>query len=73
MATWEEELKQVEEDIELLDAELEANKEELLKNPALSRRRHFLLLRNKHIEKALVKLRERQASVKHNIEWDKRT
>lgn len=73
MATWEEELKQVEEDLELLNAELEANEEELQKHPELSRRKHFLHLRNRHIKKALVKLQERQASAKHNIEWDKRT
>lgn len=75
MATWEEELRQAVTEYNLLETEWEANEEEsaLLSLDRHPKRHKYLTLRNVYLMEAMTKLKERVKSVRHNLEWDKRT
>jgi hypothetical protein len=75
MSTHEEDLKAIVADIELLEAEVASNNEELYRIPfeGYTARRSYLHLRNIYVEERLSKLREKRTSKLEVIEWEKRT
>jgi hypothetical protein len=72
MKTWEEEEKAASEERSLLVAEIESNEEEFQGLPYRARA-HYLELRNAHLKKQLHILDERLKTIKHNVEWERRT
>lgn len=72
MKTWEEEEKAANEERSLLVAEIESNEEEFEGLPYRARA-HYLELRNEYLKKKLPLLDERLKTIKHNIEWERRT
>ena len=76
MATHEEDLKAINADIELLEAEIASNKEELelMDNPPLNpSRKAYLRLRNTYLGEKLPKLRKKRKDKLEVIDWEKRT
>lgn len=74
--TPERELKEVNSDIELLEAELESNVEELeriIPMEGTIKRERYLRLRNTRLEANLKELRTKKKSLADHIEWDRRT
>lgn len=76
--TPEKELKKVTSDIELLEAELYSNVEEIDRiNPSESddyiKRERYLRLRNTRLEEDLKELRTKKKSLIDHIEWERRT
>jgi hypothetical protein len=76
MATHEEELRKIVDNIELLEAEQESNTEEMQRIASLEgrdKRLTYLNKRNVHIENGLKELREKRKSKIEVIEWEHRT
>lgn len=76
MATHEEELRKIVDNIELLEAEQESNTEEMQRITPLEdhdKRLAYLWKRKVHIENGLKELREKRKSKIEVIEWDHRT
>jgi hypothetical protein len=76
MATHEEELRKIVDNIELLEAEQESNTEEMQRIVPLEgrdKRLTYLNKRNVHIENGLKELREKRKSKIEVIEWEHRT
>jgi hypothetical protein len=75
--TPEKELKQVTSDIELLEAEMYSNVEEIERINPLGdeyiKRERYLRLRNARLEEDLKELRTRKKSLIDHIEWERRT
>jgi hypothetical protein len=74
--TAQEELKKINSDIELLEAELNSNAEEITQiNPltGLVRREAYLRLRNTRLEENLKELRVKKKSLIDYIDWERRT
>jgi hypothetical protein len=76
MSTHEEDLKQIEIDIELLEAEVLSNEEEIDRiNPieGTLKREHYLKIRNTYIQNKLKDLKDRQKRKIEAIDWERRT
>lgn len=76
MSTHEEDLKQIDADIELLEAEVLSNEEEIDRiNPieGTLKRERYLKLRNTYIKNKLVGLNEKRKDKLEVIDWDRRT
>jgi hypothetical protein len=76
VSTHEEDLKQIDADIELLEAEFASNEEEMDHlNPleGFRKRENYLRIRNTYIKDKLVKLNERRKDKVEVIAWEKRT
>ncbi|MFA5203005.1 MAG: hypothetical protein WC708_01130 [Lentisphaeria bacterium] len=76
MSTHEEDLKQIDADIELIEAEIASNEEEIDRiNPieGTVKRERYLKIRNKYLQNRLAKLNEQRKDKVEVIEWDKRT
>ena len=76
MSTHEEDLKTIDADIELLEAEIASNTEELeLMNlpPLNPSRKAYLRLRNTYLGEKLPKLREKRKDKIEVIAWERRT
>lgn len=76
MSTHEEDLKQIDADIELIEAEIASNEEELDRSGSLEwslKRENYLRIRNRYLKDRLIKLNERRKDKTEVIEWDKRT
>jgi len=76
--TPEKELKEVTSDIELLEAELHSNVEEIerinpIEGDAYFYRESYLRLRNTRLEANLKELRTKKKSLVDHIEWERRT
>lgn len=77
MSTHEEDLKQINIDVKLLEAELASNEEEINRiNPLgddFIKRERYLRIRNIYIEDKLKDLKDRQRRKIEAIDWEKRT
>lgn len=82
MATHEAELKEIRQALELLEAEFEANNEELYGNPdpdarsrpaPLPRRRDYLKLRNTYLAEKIEELKKKAKAKEDVIAWEIRT
>jgi hypothetical protein len=75
MATHEEDLRSINADIELLEAEVASNNEELYRIPfeGYTARRNYLFVRNNYLGEMLPKLKEKRKGKLEVIEWEKRT
>jgi hypothetical protein len=82
MATHEAELKEIRQTLALLEAEFEANREELYGNndsqvesrPApLPKRRYYLELRNTYLEEKIGELKKKAKAKEDAIAWENRT
>jgi hypothetical protein len=76
MATHEEELKQINSDIKLIEAEIASNEEEIDRiNPieGTLKRENYLRLLNPYLQEKLSKLKEQQKRKIEAIDWERRT
>jgi hypothetical protein len=76
MATHEEDLKQINSDIKLIEAEIASNEEEVDRiNPieGTLKRETYLRLRNKYLQEKLSKLKDQKKRKIEVIDWERRT